>query len=103
MERRDFNDPKYKAWRKRVYGRDRFKCQMPNCTGTDKTLNAHHIKCWAAYPGLRFVTSNGITLCSECHKSVTGRETEFESLFARILGVGSPDVLIELMMRRYSS
>ena len=58
---RNFKDPKYIQWRKDVYKRDGFKCQWPNCNQNRK-LNAHHIKNWANFPGLRFVIDNGITL-----------------------------------------
>ncbi len=27
--KRNYEDPVYKEWRKKVYARDRFKCQMP--------------------------------------------------------------------------
>jgi len=84
MGMRDFDTPEYKAWRKKVYGRDRYKCQMPGCTSSGH-LNAHHIKRWADAPYLRFVVSNGITLCDDCHKLVTGRESEFEGTFMRIV------------------
>lgn len=56
----------YEAWRKAVWERDNFKCQLSNpaCKGK---LNAHHIKPWARYPDLRFAVSNGITLCHKHH------------------------------------
>lgn len=101
-ERRDFSDPKYKQWRKRVYARDKFRCQMPGCAGTDKRLNAHHIRCWSSHPALRFVTSNGLTLCRTHHESIRGREEEFESLFSRIANRPKSDLAIHLLMMRYA-
>lgn len=58
------NMPEYIEWRKAVYERDGFACQECGATGA---LNAHHIKPWAHYPGLRFALENGITLCPVCH------------------------------------
>lgn len=57
----------YKQWRMKVFNRDKFTCR--EC-GDDRggNLQAHHIKSFAEYPELRFIVSNGITLCKECHK-----------------------------------
>ena len=59
---------KYEMWRDEVYKRDNFTCQR---CGDSKggNLNAHHIKGFTAYPELRFLVDNGITLCTTCHKA----------------------------------
>lgn len=101
-EFRDFNDPKYKAWRKKVFSRDRFRCRMPGCAGADKTLNAHHIKRWASHPLLRYELSNGITLCRACHERVKGVEEDFESTFSAIANRDSGDVTLKLLAMRYA-
>lgn len=80
-----FDDPQYIEWRKSVFARDNFKCKMPNCSGVSKVIHAHHIKRWADHPELRFVISNGITLCDKCHEIVTGQEKNYEPVFTRIL------------------
>lgn len=54
-----------KEWRRAVFSRDDFTCQMFLVKGGK--LEADHIKSWAHYPELRFVLSNGRTLCVECH------------------------------------
>lgn len=82
--KRNFKDPKYIAWRNDVYKRDRFKCQWPNCN-TKLKLNAHHIKNWADFPGLRFIIDNGITLCRYHHDMVKGMEEAYASTFMRIV------------------
>ena len=64
MTQRNYEDPNYKKWRKEVYRRDGFKCRWPNCKAR-RGLNAHHIKTWAHYPGLRFDPNNGITLADD--------------------------------------
>ena len=58
----------YRLWRRSVFERDGFKCQI---CGDDKggNLNAHHIKEWANYPESRFSLDNGKTLCDLCHKN----------------------------------
>jgi predicted restriction endonuclease len=82
--KRNFDDPEYKKWRTSVYKRDKFKCQWPGCS-ISKKLNAHHIKTWAEFPGLRYCTSNGITLCYLHHKMIKGLENIYESTFFKIL------------------
>ena len=84
-EPRDFDSPEYKQWRKRVYGRDHYKCRMPGCPGLSQHFEAHHIRRWADYPALRFIVSNGITLCKVCHERVKDRERDFEAQFSAIV------------------
>ncbi len=82
---RQYDDPAYKRFRTDVLKRDKFKCQMPNCKNRRKNnLNVHHIQKWAGAAALRFDPSNGITLCSRCHKSITGKESHYETLFREI-------------------
>lgn len=82
--KRHYDDPIYKRWRKDVYTRDNFCCQWPGCT-IQKKLNAHHIKKWADNPGLRFSIDNGITLCYQHHKIVTGSEEYYEAIFNKLI------------------
>ena len=57
---------KYRKWRSDVFRRDNWTCQTCNIRGC--YLEAHHIKSWAKHPELRYVLSNGQTLCLDCHK-----------------------------------
>ena len=57
----------YVVWRKGVYERDNYTCQV--CGKIGGKLNAHHIKEWCNFKELRFDLSNGITLCLPCHKN----------------------------------
>ena len=82
--RRNYDDPVYKDWRKKVYKRDGFKCQMPQC-GSNFRLQAHHIKKWASASTLRYDIDNGITLCRSCHERITGLEDVYEILFSQIV------------------
>lgn len=56
----------YKAWRKAVYDRDDYTCQM--CGARGVKLNAHHIFPYAYFPEKRYDIKNGITLCIPCHQ-----------------------------------
>jgi hypothetical protein len=82
---RNFQDPIYKEWRKKVYSRDNFMCQWPGCN-QKKKLNAHHIQPWAHHPSLRFEVRNGITLCKAHHKMITGMEEAYAAIFFKIIG-----------------
>ena len=66
--KRDMSTLEYKAWRKAVYKRDNYTCQMCHRRGGGIYLNADHIKPWAYFPDLRYDVANGRTLCLECHK-----------------------------------
>lgn len=57
---------RYKNWRTKVFRRDDYTCQI--CGERGGKLEADHIKSWAKYKKLRFVVSNGRTLCKDCHK-----------------------------------
>lgn len=81
---RNFQDPQYKKWRKLVYSRDEFVCQWPGCS-IKKNLNAHHIKKWSDYPGLRFNIDNGITLCKIHHNMIKNMEENYEQFFFKII------------------
>lgn len=81
---RNYQDPIYKEWRKKVYARDKHCCRWPGCNKR-RGLQAHHIMKWSDYPGLRYEVGNGITLCKQHHKMVTGNEDGYASSFLRIL------------------
>ncbi len=53
-------------WRKQVLERDNYTCVI--CHKSSGELHADHIKQFAFYPNLRFVLSNGRTLCKGCHR-----------------------------------
>lgn len=59
--------PKYQLWRKKVFKRDNYTCQVCN-DDTGGNLVAHHIYNWSSYKKLRFTISNGVTFCRNCHK-----------------------------------
>jgi 5-methylcytosine-specific restriction endonuclease McrA len=51
-------------WSKAIKERDKC-CQV---CGSGVKLEAHHIFSRDAYPELRYILNNGITLCRHCHK-----------------------------------
>ena len=59
----------YAIWRRNVFKRDNFTCQVCDITGV--YLHADHIQSFADYPQLRYELSNGRTLCVPCHYYVT--------------------------------
>lgn len=63
--RRLRNSCHYDNWRKAVFVRDDFTCQL--CGVRGGKLCADHLKEWALYPALRFDINNGRTLCTSCH------------------------------------
>lgn len=72
---------KYKEWRKTVFERDNYTCQMCHITGG--YLNADHILPFAYFPKLRFDIENGRTLCAKCHRKTEtygGRARKFERI-----------------------
>lgn len=62
--------PERREWSRAVLKRDGFKCIK---CGSKKNLHAHHVKPWAQFVDLRFVVSNGETLCEVCHGLVHGK------------------------------
>lgn len=65
----DRNSDQYKRWRTEVFKRDGFQCQR---CGSKNDLQAHHVKAWKNNKELRYVVTNGITLCRKCHLEAHG-------------------------------
>lgn len=65
IKERHSQSPEELHWRESVLLRDDYKCVF---CGSDKSLEADHIKPKAIYPELRFDVDNGRTLCNPCHK-----------------------------------
>jgi hypothetical protein len=81
---RNYQDPLYKQWRQKIYARDKFTCQWPNCKNKTK-LNAHHIQRWADFPGLRYHINNGITLCKHHHQFIKDNEENYCAFFNSLI------------------
>ena len=57
--------PEWKAWRKAVFERDNYTCQI--CKKKGYYLNAHHIIPVSVDKTKIYEISNGLTLCKSCH------------------------------------
>lgn len=57
----------YKNWRRNVFERDNYTCQM--CQKRGGYLEADHILPKSTHPELIFELSNGRALCQPCHRS----------------------------------
>lgn len=83
-----YNTPLYKEWRKYVFARDGYKCQL--CGATKCKLEAHHIKPKRFFPELVLDKNNGVTLCKDCHHGIIGRkEHKFVYIFSVIVQVNT--------------
>jgi hypothetical protein len=60
------NDSAYGEWRKLVWIRDGFECQLKDETCLGR-IEVHHIHEWATHKELRYCVKNGITLCKKHH------------------------------------
>ena len=56
----------YRVWREAVFKRDNWTCQHCGTRGVE--IHPHHLKSFADFPHLRLEISNGLTLCTPCHK-----------------------------------
>ena len=81
-ERSNFmNTLEYRTWRRNVFERDNYTCQICGKRGRGD-LRANHIKKYADYPDLRTILKNGITICENCDiKLVLNKEEQWESYF----------------------
>lgn len=77
--------PAYKNWRKDVFERDDYTCQICNVRGGK--LEAHHILPVRDNKNtlLIFDIDNGITLCKKCHQHIGGKELDYVRDFKRII------------------
>lgn len=80
------NDVSYQNWRHEVFVRDNFKCRINNheCHGK---IQAHHILSWSEYILLRYLISNGITLCQVHHPKKRTEEKRLVPLFQELVSV----------------
>jgi hypothetical protein len=77
----------YKLWRKAVFERDNYTCQLCPKPKKGGKLTVDHIKQWAYFPELRFDINNGRTLCIECHrKTHTWGKWDYKRIGKKMVG-----------------
>ena len=67
-----------REWANEVKKRDGYQCKECGVFSLEVNgkLEAHHKKPKWKYPKLRFIVSNGITLCNPCHKEADKKINE---------------------------
>ncbi len=68
VNQRERSSKEYAEWRKAVFERDGFTCQL--CGRVGGGLQAHHIRHWSTNINERYQVQNGVTLCKKCHKEL---------------------------------
>lgn len=74
------NAHKEEQWKKAVRARDGYQCQFRGCWTRDRSIDAHHIAMRSRRPDLKFVHSNGISLCRTHHDWVHRNPIDAERL-----------------------
>lgn len=80
------NDSFYVRWSREVKDRDGWKCKLlsSECKGR---LESHHIFDWINYHELRYILTNGITLCAFHHPRGREKEKRMVPIFQELLSV----------------
>lgn len=69
----------------KVYERDNFRCQMPNCMTPHQLDYPHHIKYRSQ--GGEDIEENLITLCITCHALVHSSKKKYKPILEEIIRV----------------
>lgn len=85
-KKQERNDMAYKEWRRLVWERDGFKCQLQDDTCFNK-IEAHHIITWSEDESKRYDVSNGITLCKKHHPKIKKQVESYKELFTKIVNL----------------
>lgn len=70
-----YNSLEYRNWRREVFKRDSFICQV--CGKRGGYLEAHHKVGWAEDKSKRYDVDNGVTLCRQCHVDTDHHRAKF--------------------------
>jgi hypothetical protein len=85
----------WRIWHSECFKRDNKTCRV--CLSKDKRLELHHIHTWSEHKDKRYDVSNGITLCSACHKLCHYKEKYLIDFFEGILNSPLKNRLEELI------
>lgn len=80
--KRNYKDPRYIEFRRRIRERDSCICQICGIKKPPRWIQVHHILCWSTHPHLRYNENNGVCLCAKCHKGIKGKEMHYVKFFA---------------------
>lgn len=74
----------YYNWRSNIKIRDNYECKLKNneCSGR---LEVHHIFSFTRYPELRYLLTNGITLCKYHHPLKKDEEQRMIPIFQELI------------------
>ncbi len=88
VRRNQRNDPEYKQWVRGAKKRDGNICQLQttDCLGYNIV---HHIKGWKQYPKLRYLLTNGITLCQRHHPRTRADEERLKPILQKLVKIPS--------------
>lgn len=64
-----YRNKEYIYWRKQVFERDNYTCQLCGIRG-GVILHPHHLKSYTRFPEFRYDVNNGKTLCIDCHREI---------------------------------
>lgn len=92
--------PQYKFFKKDIYKRDNYTCQLCSSKAPFVRITIHHIKVWKDNHKLRYDPHNCITLCQRCHASVKGKEEEYEVMFIALLRLTIVNLLRRLCLKK---
>lgn len=85
----------YRDWRKAVFCRDNYTCQVCGIrSGVE--INAHHIKNWKDNEDERYSVDNGICMCEKCHlkfHSIYGKRNNNEEQLKEFIELFRKDML----------
>jgi 5-methylcytosine-specific restriction endonuclease McrA len=63
---RSRSSSKNNRWKKEILKRDNFTCQI--CSETTNILHVHHLENYSSCKDKRFLLTNGIAMCVNCHR-----------------------------------
>lgn len=76
--------PEALQWRKSVLKRDHKFCRLCHAR---HDLETHHIKPFGTHKDDRWIVSNGITLCHDCHVQFRNKEMDYVDILSFIASI----------------
>jgi hypothetical protein len=92
-------DPRWQKKRLEIMQRDNFQCQI--CGNKTKTLNVHHFQYGKNKKPWEYENDNLITLCEECHESITVLHNTYDYLIKNSVNSGRYNAFKEIINSIY--